>query len=187
MRMKNCHWQQKLLCEVFCFRRSQAAFWDKRSRLNQRESLIWLPCFKVFITLEFANFQMFSIFNYYSNFMLYIRLDCKDVLLQFANECSGSDVYWTVHHCDNWRIINQIDVAYYFFVLLIGSTRFGHYYAHHQELSTVTLITTMVVSFLVCCMLELRCGIGWSSVRAAARTPHQPVINVIVEISWWWA
>ena len=31
-------------------------------------------------------------------------------------------------------------------VLLIGSTCFRHYYAHHQELTTKMLITTLVVS-----------------------------------------
>jgi len=34
----------------------------------------------------------------------------------------------------NCRIKNQLDATYYFIVLLIGSTCFGHYYAHHQEL-----------------------------------------------------
>jgi len=43
-------------------------------------------------------------------------------------------------------------------VLLIGSTCFGHYYAHHQELTTVMLITTSVVSFLGCCRLEVGAG-----------------------------
>jgi len=52
----------------------------------------------------------------------------------------------------------QLDATYYFIVLLIGSTCFGHYYAHHQELATLMLITTLAVSFLVCCMLEVRCG-----------------------------
>ena len=37
--------------------------------------------------------------------------------------------------------------SYYFIVLLIGSTCFAHYYAHHQELATIMLITTLVVSF----------------------------------------
>jgi len=37
--------------------------------------------------------------------------------------------------------------AAYFIVLLIGSTCFGHYYAHHQELATIMLITKLVVSF----------------------------------------
>ena len=32
-------------------------------------------------------------------------------------------------------------------LLLIGSTCFGHYCAHHQELATLILITTLVVSF----------------------------------------
>ena len=39
--------------------------------------------------------------------------------------------------------------------LLIGSTCFGHYYAHHQELATIMLITTFVVSFFVWCRLEV--------------------------------
>ena len=53
---------------------------------------------------------------------------------------------------------NQLDVTYYFIVLLTGSTCFGHYYAHRQELATMMLITKLVVSFLVCCRLEVRCG-----------------------------
>ena len=53
---------------------------------------------------------------------------------------------------------NQIDATFYFIVLLIGLTCFGHYYAHHQELATIMLVTTLVVSFLVCCRLEVRCG-----------------------------
>ena len=48
--------------------------------------------------------------------------------------------------------------TYYFIVLLIGSTCFGHYCAHRQELATIMLITTLVVSFLVCRRLEVRCG-----------------------------
>ena len=82
-----------------------------------------------------------------------------------------SDAYWTVHHCDSWRI-NQLDVTFYFILLLIDSTRFGHYYAHHQELTTIMLITTLVVSFLVCCVLDVRCGsaavISWLQAEACA-------------------
>ena len=52
---------------------------------------------------------------------------------------------------------NKLDATYYFIVLLIGSTYFGRYYAHHQELATIMLNTTLVVSFLVCCRLEVRC------------------------------
>jgi len=69
-----------------------------------------------------------------------------------------SDVYWTVHHCDKWRIKKQLDATCYIIVLLIGSTCFEHYYAHHHELATMLLITTLVVSFLVCCMFEVRCS-----------------------------
>jgi len=57
--------------------------------------------------------------------------------------------YWTVFHCDNWRIKNQSDDTCYFIVFLIGSTCFGHYCAHHQELATMMLIATLIVSFLL--------------------------------------
>ena len=53
---------------------------------------------------------------------------------------------------------NQMDATYYFIVLLIDSTCFGHYYVHHQELATIMLITTLVVLFLVYCRLEFSCG-----------------------------
>ena len=59
-----------------------------------------------------------------------------------------------------WQLKNkiQLDSTCYFIVLLIGSTFFGHCYADHQELATIILITKLVVSFLGCCMLEVRCG-----------------------------
>ena len=41
-------------------------------------------------------------------------------------------------------------------MLLIGSTCFGQYYALHQELATIMLITTLVVSF---------CKVGGGSVN----------------------
>ena len=44
---------------------------------------------------------------------------------------------------------NQLDATYYFIVHLIGSTCFGRYCVHHQELATIMFITTFVVSFLV--------------------------------------
>jgi len=44
---------------------------------------------------------------------------------------------------------NQLDATYYFIVLLVGSTCFGHYYAHHQELATIMLITTLGLFFSV--------------------------------------
>ena len=84
-----------------------------------------------------------------------MKITCTLHALTFSSKYG---VCWTVHHCDNRRIKTQLDATYYFVVLRIGSTCFGHYYAHHQELATMLLITTLFVSFLVCCMLEVRCG-----------------------------
>jgi len=36
----------------------------------------------------------------------------------------------------------QLDATYYFITLMLGSTCFGHHYAHHQELTTIALVTT---------------------------------------------
>jgi hypothetical protein len=74
----------------------------------------------------------------------------------------------------NGRIKNQLDATNYFIVLLIGSTCFGHCYAHHQELATIMSCTTLVVSFckdgggsvnvklwflVVCVRCEVLCGL----------------------------
>ena len=37
-----------------------------------------------------------------------------------------TNVCWTVHHCNSWRIKDQLDVTYYFISLLTCSTCFGH-------------------------------------------------------------
>jgi len=36
----------------------------------------------------------------------------------------------------------QLDAAYYFIMLMLGSTCFEHHYAHCQELTTIALVTT---------------------------------------------
>jgi len=69
--------------------------------------------------------------------------------------------------------MKKLDATCYFIVLLIGSTCFGHYYAYHQDLGTMMLLTTLVVLFLVCCRLEVRCWLGWSSFRVAGANQEQ--------------
>ena len=36
----------------------------------------------------------------------------------------------------------QLDATYYFVMLMLGSTCFGHHYTHRQELTTIALVTT---------------------------------------------
>ena len=42
------------------------------------------------------------------------------------------------------RLKNKIQLyaAYYFLMLMLGSTCFGHHYAHHQELTKIASVTT---------------------------------------------
>ena len=45
---------------------------------------------------------------------------------------------------------NQLDATEWFIALIICSTCFGHFYAHHQELKTIcVLLPPMVCSALV--------------------------------------
>ena len=59
-----------------------------------------------------------------------------NMLLWVAERCNG---------CNELKNKNQLNATYYF-IVLIGSTCFGHYYAHHQELATVMLCSR---SFLI--------------------------------------
>ena len=61
---------------------------------------------------------------------------CFDFLHYF---CLKSYVYWTMRHCDGWRMKGQLDVTCYFISLLMCSTCFGRQYIHHRELATILL------------------------------------------------
>ena len=49
----------------------------------------------------------------------------------------------------------RLDVTY-FIMLMLGSTCFGHHYAHHQELTTIALVTPLTVWFSSCCWMSVR-------------------------------
>jgi len=83
---------------------------------------------------------------------------------------------------------------------MIGWTCFGHCYAHHQELTTIVLITTLAVRFLGCCWLEVRCrqagvvsglqaivcspdttpACQWASKQLAVETILDRVTNILI-------
>ena len=42
---------------------------------------------------------------------------------------------------------DQLDATSCFIILIICSTCFGHFYAHHQELTTIVVITTWADRF----------------------------------------
>jgi hypothetical protein len=39
-----------------------------------------------------------------STFTSYMFSLLTNVIVLFGTDCTESEVYWTVHHCDNWRI-----------------------------------------------------------------------------------
>jgi len=62
---------------------------------------------------------------------------------------------------------------------MLGSTCFGHHYAHHQELTTIALVTTQAVWFSSCCWLGVKCRQdGWMSGPKAV-TAFRPDIHYL--------
>ena len=46
--------------------------------------------------------------------------------LMWEIPAAESNVYWTVHHCNSWRMKDQLDITCYFISLVMCSTCFGH-------------------------------------------------------------
>ena len=60
---------------------------------------------------------------------------------------------------------NQLDATEWFIALIICSTRFGHFYAHHQDLET----TSVLLPLMVCDALFAGCwrsGAGQPAMRS---------------------
>ena len=60
--------------------------------------------------------------------VLEVKMKCAAVAT--ASHCQTDNlqfnVYWTVHHCNSWRMKDQLDVTCYFISFLMCSTCFGH-------------------------------------------------------------
>ena len=52
--------------------------------------------------------------------------DIIAVFFEIPTNYTLSYVYWKVHHCDSWRIKDQLDVTCYFISLLVCSACFGY-------------------------------------------------------------
>ena len=74
------------------------------------------------------------------------------------------DVSFSVHRCICIEKKNQLDVTECFIALIICSTCFGLFYAHHQELETICVL----LPHMVCDVLGAGCwrsGAGQQAVR----------------------
>ena len=70
----------------------------------------------------------------------------------------------SVHRCICIEEKNQLDATEWFIALIICSTGFGHFYAHHQELETIcVLLPHMMCNALVAG--GWRSGVGQQAVR----------------------
>ena len=83
---------------------------------------------------------------------------CEDDLME-VNLTKRIKLKFKIKTCIFVELKNkiQLDATYYFIMLMLGSTCFGHHYAHHQELTTIALVTTEAVWFSSCCWLEVKC------------------------------
>ena len=62
-----------------------------------------------------------------------------------TNEIEELDVCLSVHRCICVEKKNQLDATEWFIALIICSTRFGHFFAHHQDLETICVLLPSMV------------------------------------------
>ena len=160
-----------------------------------------------------------------------LKIHCSDILdppscsfpsvflFDILYACFASHRFWafsTLPDLNTREEKNQLDATEWFIALLICSTWFGHFYAHHQEFETIcVLLPPVVCSALVagcrrsgagsrlcvrdegCCTTEssnihhperIACCLHLTSDNQQPRhcTP-QAAITHIVSSSWWWA
>jgi len=88
-----------------------------------------------------------------------------------TKKCTESYVYWTVHHCDSWRVKVQFDVTCYFFHFLCAQHISDINISIITSLRLFCWITTLVVLFLVRCVFEFRCS--WFGVVSVLQAEAQ--------------
>ena len=86
------------------------------------------------------------------------------------HEAYELDVFLSVHRCLCVEKKNQLDVTECFIALMICSTSFGNFYAHHQELETMCVITAYGVQCLFA-------GCRGSGAGQQAVTPERGVLH----------
>jgi hypothetical protein len=73
--------------------------------------------------------------------MLFLRLYIATYSKKFSLFVTHLS-YSLIQYVRSMKKKNQLDATYCSITLMKCSTCFGHHYAHHQELTTVSLITT---------------------------------------------
>ena len=124
-------------------------------------------------------------------------------LLVVVKNYSHCYAYWTMHHCDSWRIRDQLDVTLYLVL-------FYFFYAQHISDINTSIITSLrlfhfITTLVVCWSFGVA---GWGGIHVAGfslpheyhpNQPHrnsnthrnkntQPMwwYNRKVAGSWWW-
>ena len=111
---------------------------------------------------------------------LYTECTSATPTVRISMKFGESYVYWTVHHCDSWRIKDQLDVTCYFISLFCAEHISDINISIIRRLRLFCWITTLVVLFLVRCFGVL-VWLGWNGIRASAyntdTTPTRPHRN----------
>ena len=128
-------------------------------------------------------FPHFLLFNKMCNGFNFDRGSFHSIFGAFEIQLVESYVYWTVHHCDSWKIKDQLMSLAILFHFLCAQHVSGINISIIRSLRLFCWIATLVVLFLVRCVLEFRCGwVGVVPVLQASAcntdtTPTQPHRN----------
>jgi len=93
------------------------------SRIERRKISIGFILIRYEVHLNCRNIQIFS--HIYAHWIPIYMPQIGRYPVSYKSFME-SYVYWTVHHCDSWRIKDQLDVTCYFISRLMCSTCFGH-------------------------------------------------------------
>ena len=80
----------------------------------------------------------------------------KNIIVILMCVCPCIVAYAQKTHTHTHTHTNQLDATEWFIALIICSTCFGHFYAHHQELEIICVITAYGVRCLGCWLSEVR-------------------------------
>jgi len=123
-------WDMKLLCDSFLFSIAHLKT-ETRESYTENVGSCLSRCISITVHWPVSSFRTPRWYQYvnrlYISIPFGVTLRCKSMLSAAHNTILfWSDVYRTVHHCDSWRIRDQLDVSCYLISLLMCSTRFGH-------------------------------------------------------------
>ena len=114
----------------------------------------------------------------YVNWLYFLRQS-----LLKLNRQQRTYVYWTVHHCDSWRIKDQLDVTCYFYFTSYALNMFRTLIYPSSGACDYSVQLPHWSVFLVRCVLVFRCG--WVGVVIQQNSRKLLMVDILMSETCW--